>query len=194
LRDRPDVRLVFFSSSYVYSGLDSSVPLPEETTLRPDHDFGVAKCFFEQLIARTHPNSVILRLSSVFGHGNPRHPNVVQNMARDCRDRGEVVIWGSGARRMQFIYLEDTIRYILRSLSVQPGTYNLAGNEYESVADTAKSIAAHFGAEVRFLTEKREGQTLPFLANSKLCRACGVDDYTPFPEALRRFLDTFNGA
>src|SRR3989344_3386072 len=62
LADLPDCRLIYFSSSYVYSGLPAGQNYDEDSPLAPKHNFGIAKSFFEQFILKIHPNTVIFRL------------------------------------------------------------------------------------------------------------------------------------
>ena len=181
-------RLIFFSSSYVYSGLDSTEPVDERTALSPSHNFGVAKLFFEQFVLRNHPNSVVFRLSSVFGHGAQRHPNVIANMAADCQVDGRLTIWGEGKRRMQYIHIQEVVLGVLESLTIAPGLYNLGGSEYTSVASAADQIAGFFDSAVEYLTEKPEGDTLPFMLTEKLRSAIPEYRSYPFAAALEAYL------
>ena len=82
LSKMPDCRLMYFSSSYVYSGLPAQHPYDEYSPLAPKHNFGIAKSFFEQFILKIHPNTVIFRLCSVFGSGQALHPNVILAFAQ----------------------------------------------------------------------------------------------------------------
>ena len=190
LEGSPDSRLVFFASSYVYSGLDTAQRWDESAALNSNHNFGVAKSFFEQLLLRVHPSTVIFRLSSVFGPGNALHPNAIANMAQECMQDGELTIWGRGTRKMQYVFIDDVLKYILRSAQLASGIYNLGGHEYETVAQTANAIAMHFDSKAVFLEDKTEGQTLPFMENKKLIAEVGQDFFTPFLTALPNYLDT----
>ena len=190
LRKFPDCRLIFFSSSYVYSGAKSAQPLAEPAAMQPSHNFGVAKLFFEQFLFRTHRNTVVFRLSSVFGPDNPLHPNAIYSMARECIDKGSLTVWGTGSRMMQYIYMQDVINCILKAVepSFAPGVYNLGGSEYLSVADSAKMIAAFFKAKVIFLKDKPEGDTLPFMDIAKL-KHSSAPSITPFKDSLNEYLE-----
>ena len=189
----PEARLIFFSSSYVYSGLDLARPVAEATASSPSHTFGVAKLFFEQFVLRNHPNSVVFRLSSVFGHGAQRHPNAIANMAAECRADGRVTVWGEGKRRMQYVYIEEVILSILEAITLPPGLYNLGGSEYTSVAFTAGYIARFFGSEVEFLSDKREGDTLPFMQTEKLRSSTPEYRSYSFSTALDAYLSQIQG-
>jgi nucleoside-diphosphate-sugar epimerase len=180
-------RLIYFSSSYCYSGLPRSEMVSETTPLLPSHNFGVSKAFFEQLVRRSHPNTVVFRLSSVFGPGNAMYPNSVFQMATECLGTGKVTVWGTGSRNMQYVYIDDVVSYIVAAPVLAPGLYNLGGDEYLSIADSAKMIAEILGAELIFLPDKREGETLPFMLTDELKRSAG-NHFIPFTTALSQYL------
>ena len=191
LERTPDTRLIFFSSTYVYSGLDPLNRVDENTGPKPAHNFGVAKLFFEQFILRNHPNSVVFRLSSVFGHGAQRHPNALAHMVDECRKGKRLTVWGEGARKMQYVYLKEVILWILEGIIIPPGLYNLGGVDYTSVAEAAIKIARFFDAEVEFLVDKPEGDTLPFMDTRKLRAASSEPNEYTFSEALETYLRAF---
>lgn len=189
----PGCRLLYFSSSYAYSGLSPKHEVSEEMLLQPSHNFGNAKIFFEALVLRCHPSTVVFRLSSVFGPGNALNPNAIFNMAKECAETGKVTAWGTGSRKMQYIYIRDVLTYICNAFTMPPGIYNLGGNEYLSVAETADMISAYFGATVEFLKDKKEGETLPFMDTTKLKRS-SADCITPFKHALSKYLASLQGS
>ncbi len=168
LRQNLDVRLIFFSSSYVYSGISSKVICHEDKPLNPTHNFGIAKLFFENLILRCHSNSIIFRLSSVFGQGNQLQPNAIKNMIKQAIDHKIVDVWGQGLRKMQYIYIDDVVQIIIDSNKFNPGIYNLGGIDYISVLETARIISTKTSTKINFLTEKTEGYTLPLMSIDKL--------------------------
>ncbi len=166
-----NTKMIYFSSSYVYSGIKKSEIVSEKTLLSPEHNFGLAKSFFEQLILRNRPNSIIFRLSSVFGGQNSINPNFITNMTKDARDKNHLIVWGKGRRKMQYIYLEEVIKIILQSFNFKPGIYNLGGNDYDTVHKTAKQISSFFDSKLSMLEDNEEGMTLPFMDNNKLLSA-----------------------
>ena len=188
LKNRNNLKLIYFSSSYVYSGLRSHKPVNEKTLLTPTHNFGLAKSFFEEMILRIRPNSIIFRLSSVFGHGNYLHPNAIKVMAQEAMQDNLLTIWGKGERKMQYVFLEDVVRCVLRGVNLLPGIYNLGGNNYETVDATATHIAEYFGTLTKKLPEKKEGETLPFMDNQKLINALGHESFSDFKASLTQYL------
>ena len=168
LKQNPEQRFIFFSSSYVYSGISSENICDENFPLNPTHNFGVAKLFFEKLILRCHNNSLVFRLSSVFGPGNQLQPTAIKNMIIQSINEDVIDIWGNGDRKMQYIYIEDVVQSVLDSNLLKPGIYNLGGNDYLSVSEAASIISKKTSSRMNYLKDKPEGFTLPFMSIDKL--------------------------
>ena len=56
--------------------------------------------FFEQMLLREYSNSLIFRLSSVFGEGNYLHPNAIEVMAKEAITNKTLTVWGHGKRKI----------------------------------------------------------------------------------------------
>lgn len=192
LASKSRCRLIYFSSSYVYSGLPKYEVVREDRPLLPSHNFGVAKSFFEQFILKNHPNSVIFRLSSVFGPGQAKHPNTILRFVQECKEKGAITLWGKGARKIQYIFMRNVIQYTFQGFSLEPGVYNLGGDDYSSVADTARVITDFYKGSATLHTDKPEGETLPFLDNTKLKMVSKKNFFTPFSVALTDYLNSLS--
>ena len=192
LKKTDNAQLIYFSSSYVYSGLDVDNTVDEKTILNPSHNFGLAKLFFEQMILREYSNSIIFRLSSVFGQGNYLHPNAIEVMAKDAIESKLLTIWGKGNRKMQYVFLEDVVKYILKTTDLSPGIYNLCGNDYATVKETAIHISKYFVAEIKMLTDKVEGETLPYMDNKKIIKAINHNLFSDHVKSLSKYLATIS--
>jgi UDP-glucose 4-epimerase len=185
-------RVVYFSSTYVYSGLPTTGNVTEETPLLPRHNFGVAKAFFEQWLLRTHPNSIVFRLSSVFGRGQALHPNAITHMIRECQDHQRVTVWGEGQRRMQYVYIDDVVQAVEAGLQLPPGIYNLGGAEHVTVREVAQQIAERLNGTVIYRREKPEGESLPRMSIERL-KQSGVQ-FTPLTTALATYISALQPA
>ena len=163
-----NIPIVFFSSSYVYSGEPRNIMVQENKKLQPNHNFGVGKRFFEEMLKRSYKNFDIYRLSSVFGEGKPRKPNAIYNMVEQAKNEKKIDLWGSGERKMQYISLDDVIINSLGPSLLTPDIYNLGSNNYLSTNDVVKCIAEARNVNVSILSDKLEGETLPFMENDKI--------------------------
>jgi len=188
LKKSTNCRLIYFSSSYVYSGISREVKVDESFPLTPTHNFGLAKSFFEQIILRNHPNCIIFRLSSVFGGVNSIHPNAITNMIHEAKENNFLTLWGQGERQMQYIFIEDVVKYILLSFYIDSGTYNLGAHDYKNIHETSKQIAQYFGIKVEKLSHKKEGVTLPFMQNNKIISATSSDFSLDITANLNKYL------
>ena len=188
LKKSNNTRLIYFSSSYVYSGLNDTENVNEKTILSPNHNFGLAKSFFEQMILRVYSDSIIFRLSSVFGKGKYLHPNAIEVMAQEAMNDKMLTIWGKGLRKMQYIFLEDVVKYMLKASELHPGIYNLGGHSYNTVMETANHIAEYFGAEIKLLPDKKEGETLPPMDNNKVIDALDQNYFSDHKVSLTQYL------
>ncbi len=186
-------RIVFFSSTYVYSGWLGDDPVIENEILRPIHNFGVAKLFFEQLIQREFPGFIIYRLSSVFGPGEALNPNSVYNMIKEYKDSGKITIWGSGRRKMQYVYIDDVIEILLNSSLFPSDIYNLGGEDYTSTSESATAISSLLKAKISFLKDRSEGETLPMMSVSKIKKYLPGFQFKNFHSSLKQYISSMKG-
>ena len=184
-----NTKLIYFSSSYVYSSLDSSEVVNEETVLRPKHNFGFGKSFFETMIQKTMNKYIIFRLSSVFGEGNYIHGNAIENLVKEAVSKKNIYIWGKGERKMQYVYIKDVINCLSQIELMPSGIYNLCSNDYDSINSTAKIIADYFNADTTNLIEKNEGETLPEMDNQKIKSIIGLDFFWDHSESMLDYLN-----
>lgn len=189
-KNRNNIKLVYLSSSYVYSGFTSKIGT-ENSYLKPVHNFGLAKKFFEDYILKFYPNTVIFRLSSVFGAGKALHPNAVYNLVKECKEKNLITIWGRGKRKMQYVFMSDVIKYLSIVKNINPGIYNLAGNEYLTLYTLGSKICKIFKSKIVLKKSKKEAETLCYMNNQKLKNAVG-DYFTPFKKSLNSYIKILN--
>lgn len=188
LKDNKKCKMIYFSSSYVYSGSNKK-NVTEKENLYPRHNFGIAKVFFENLIFNNHKNSIIFRLSSVFGKGKSRIPNNIYNFVKECSKEKKLTIWGSGSRKLQYIFIDDVVNYVTKHFSIKPGVYNLGGEKQTSIKEVAKIIANFYNGNIIF-KGKKERETLPFMSIKKIINH--TKNYpSDFLNSLRQYLNSF---
>jgi dTDP-4-dehydrorhamnose reductase len=179
-----EVKLIFFSSSYVYSGIKGSNKVNELSLINPLNSFGIAKFFFERLIIHTNPNSILFRMSNVFGPGNQIHKTVVNQWIKDAKKGNDLIIWGEGERKIQYIFIDDVISFLSEVSESKPGIYNLGGPQYLSMNKMATIFSEKYDNKVINLLEKNEGETLPFMDTNKLKNNFNKRHLTNFDEVI----------
>lgn len=182
-----ETKVVFYSSSYVYSGASYGAPLCETQVASPNHNFGVGKLFLEQYLLRLHKNTVIFRMSSVFGEGKPRSPNAIKSLIDESIDAGTITIWGDGSRKMQYVCMDDVVGSSILVPKINPGIFNLASRDYLTVNDVSEEISRHFSSRVIHSLDKVSGETLPALSVDKLEGEVSLSP-SPVLESLINFL------
>ncbi len=121
LEARPVKRVVFFSSAAVYGEEHTNLAINEETPIAPTSYYGAAKFTGESILRQAcnrHPASslVCLRPAQVYGPGDQAAygPTGFLRAAREGRD---IVLWGDGTERREFVYVEDVARLVQRLVS-----------------------------------------------------------------------------
>ena len=184
------IRLLFFSSSYVYSGINRNLIVNEDTNVQPENNFGIAKYFFEKLITRTHTNSLIFRLSNVFGPGQQRNPTAINSWINERSIGNAITVWGLGERNIQYIYIDDVVNYICQGNALNPSVYNIGGKEYVSMAEAAESVSEVIGSPIEYLRDKIEGETLPFMDTRKLQNNLVSHEPLSFKSSLAQYFSS----
>ena len=117
----------------------------------PESPYGLSKKTGEQYLRMLAPeNSVILRLSSIYGD-KPR--GVVDNFIRQWEQSQPVTIYGDGSATRDFVHVDDIARGILDAVKWKAGTYEMGSG----VSNTIKELAEATGQEIIYKPE-REGE------------------------------------
>ena len=174
----------------MYSGvkINSLNGMYEKSFLKPTHNFGFAKKFFEDYLTKYYSNSTIFRLSNVFGEGKFIIPNTVYNMATEAKKNNKLTIWGKGNRKIQYVYMCDLIKYLIFKKKLN-GIFNLCGKEYFKISTLSKKICNFFGSKVVYLKNKKEGETLGYMNTHKI-RYKMKNYFTDFEKNLANYLKT----
>lgn len=87
-------RLVQVSTDYVFGGQAGRSPLDETTPAAPLNVYGATKLLGESLAAATHPDTLVVRVASLFGvaGASGKGGNFIETMIRLGRERGAVKV------------------------------------------------------------------------------------------------------
>lgn len=96
---------------------------------------------FCALMARSGISAVSFRVSSPFGEYY-RKKNVISIFVENAIKNKDIIIYGSGQRRQNFVYAGDLLSAIELALTKDKlvGTYNIVGNKSISMLELAKII------------------------------------------------------
>lgn len=148
--------LVFFSSCSVYGELPSerTLPFAESDSLFPKGWYASGKKAAEELLenfSRSGLRSLTLRVSNPFGFcQSSDHLQGFIPVAVNAIGRGsEVVVWGDGSAKKDFIDVRDLYSALSAALSRQmTGTYNICAGQSHSIEEVLGIIEEALGAPV----------------------------------------------
>ena len=182
-------KVIVASSFYVYDGIPPDDIVNEYSPLNSSEMelFGALKVMAEQLTLAFHRRFglpyVILRFGSAFGGGEGS--NLIQTFF-EAGLQGEVLeVWGPGERLNQYTYIEDLAAGCVAALRVEDEIVNLISPEETSTGEVARLMEQRYGFEARFLVDKPEGASVPYMSSRKAVRQLGWQP-TPLAEALDR--------
>lgn len=110
------------------------------------------------------------------------------------RQEKEIVLWGTGEPRRQFLYMDDLANgaiHIMRHMKT-PELINIAGGYEKSIYEMAQELKALIGYEgtVRFDRTKPNGTMRKLLDNSKL-RSLGWQEQVSWEDGLHKAYEWF---
>lgn len=140
-------KFIYSSSGSVYSRKVTVMPAREDHS-SPENIYGVTKLAGENLCEISRINNkvktICLRYSSVFGYGQ-EPSSVLPHFIKKAMDGEQIVIFGSGARTQDFIYIKDVVEANMKAaFSKAVGIYNIGSGRKTSVIALAKTIKKVF--------------------------------------------------
>jgi UDP-glucose 4-epimerase len=181
-------KIVLASSFYVYDGLPADGIVNESSRLNISEMelFGSLKVTAEQLVQAYSKKAglrfAILRFGSAYGSGTGS--NLIQTFL-EAGLRGESPeVWGVGLRQNQYTHVDDIARGAVAALSFDNEIFNLISPEETSTGEIALMVREIFGFEVKFLRDKPEGKSMPYMSPRKAIRHLGWRP-TPLLEGIK---------
>ncbi len=145
------IKTVVYTSSVAVYGNSSKTKLEENSKIAPDSLYGVSKysgeMLVEQILKNTKTKTIIFRLFNTYGPGdnlNNQKKGMVSIYSSYVWKKKPIVIKGSLKRFRDFVYIDDCVEVLTRSLSVKMKnkneTFNLTTGEKSSVKLLLKKI------------------------------------------------------
>jgi nucleoside-diphosphate-sugar epimerase len=139
--------IVFTSTVTVYGNTKLNI-VNESFKLNPQTEYDISKIFFEQLLQKLSINYnlkvTILRLSNVLGLptiSEQKDRGILNKIIKKIKNNEIIKIYGSGNYLRDYIYIDDLIDGIIKSIKVcKPGIYNLCSGKSYSLIYILKKI------------------------------------------------------
>ena len=192
---RKNVRLVHFSTDYVFDG-GQRHPYREEDAPAALNVYGTSKLMGEALIRTTHDDALIFRVASLFGIAGSQGKggNFVETIIRRGREAGTLRVVNDQV--MSPTATPDVARVVLEAIAkgIPAGTYHAVNSGQAWWYEFAGRIIDRAGVPATVepipTTEypvPARRPTYSVLDNSRLCDAVGP--MAPWREALDRYLE-----
>jgi nucleoside-diphosphate-sugar epimerase len=182
-------RLIYVSSVDVYGRPPAELPISEETALRPDSYYGVAKLSTERMVAVAARASgsqwLILRLPGVYG-ADDNSTRLVANLRRSANGGPAVLVNSNGGQRRDLVWSSDVARFIVKSIldSLPCDVLNFATGKALSVREICRLMSeAGLPLDVRFAGKQGDDYDLCF-DTAKLSKLYAGFRFTPWRESF----------
>ena len=203
-------KLMFFGSSCIYPRLapqplreDSMLTGPLEPTNEP---YAIAKIagikMAEAYRSQYGADFISVMPTNLYGPGDNYHPEYSHVVAALIRrfheakrsDAAEVVVWGTGTPRREYLYVDDMADgclHLMKTFSA-PELVNIGTGEDITIADFARVVAAAVGyrGRISFDPSRPDGTPRKLLDVSRLA-ALGWRATTPLEEGIRLAYQAF---
>ncbi len=148
-------------------------------------------------------NSIFLLPANLYGPGDNfdlETSHVIPALIRKCVEARRshapfVEVWGSGQVSREFLYVEDCADGIVKAAAVydESEAVNLGTGREMVISDLVKTIArlAGFEGEIRWLTDKPDGQPRRQLDTTRAFEKFGFRAQTALEDGLRRTIDWY---
>ena len=197
--------VVVCSSRLVY-GPPRYLPVDEEHPLNPQSIYAVHKVTIENYL-RVFGNLhglpfVIVRLTNPYGPhqaAETKTHGIINMFVRQALAGQPIRIFGDGAQRRDYIYVEDVVEVFMR-LAVRENchgqVFNLGGAEPIPLCDAAEAIARLTGSPtVQYIPwppEYRSVETGDFQSDLSKIKGRVAFKHTPFEQGLRRTIEFYD--
>lgn len=154
----PEARVFYSSSACMYPSHNQEDPnnpnCKEDSAYpaNPDSEYGWEKLFSERLYLAYHRNHGvdvrIARFHNIFGPegtwtgGREKAPAALCRKIAECKDGGEIEIWGDGQQTRSFLYIDECVDGVLKLMNSDfIGPVNIGSDEIVTINELARLIS-----------------------------------------------------
>jgi nucleoside-diphosphate-sugar epimerase len=166
-------RFIFLSTLDVYGICDV---LTEDSPVNPISLYGQSKVYCEKMIVSwAYQNNIlpqILRIGHVYGPGEEKYQKAIPVMINKILNNESIQIFGSGEDIRSFIYIEDVIYAIIKSIELKSfdGPINIVSANQISIKNLAQVLIknAESKTNIEFIETQNVNQRDFIFDNSKM--------------------------
>ncbi|MCX7921447.1 MAG: GDP-mannose 4,6-dehydratase [Clostridia bacterium] len=194
LSEKYGVKKFIFASSAAVYGNPEETPLSEESTINPVSPYGMSKYTGEFYCRKWSEiyglNTLCFRFSNVYGprQGMAGEGGVISIFIQKILDNQPLTIYGDGNQTRDFIFVEDLVDALYKSLeSSYCGTLNLSTNTENNLNGLVQILEGIQPISEVIFQAARDGDILRSrLDNSKIRKILNWDTEYTFSEGIKK--------
>jgi UDP-glucose 4-epimerase len=200
LKCLPHLKMICFPSSTSVYGIPGYLPIDENHPTYPVNTYCASKLSVEKFLAiyskQQKVPTAILRIASVYSelHYAPELKRAIPDFLRAIRDGNDLVVWGPGGIKRNFIFVDDVVSAILLVVKKRKnGVFNIASKRSETVKNAAETIKMLTGEEL--LIKYKDVNEIGVDCEFDISRAGAELGFNPkfnLKDGLSRCLDALN--
>ncbi|MCX6157562.1 MAG: NAD-dependent epimerase/dehydratase family protein [Ignavibacteriota bacterium] len=158
-------KVIFVSSGGTVYGIPKAIPIPEDHSRQPICSYGITKKTIEDYLYMFsylyNLDYTVFRLANPYGERqNPLYAQgVIPVFLKKILLKEEIVIWGDGSVRRDYIYIKDAIMPLVNSLEHKSEykVFNLGSGEGYSVNELLEMIkkVTNMDAKVKYVAGRK---------------------------------------
>lgn len=187
-------KMIYLSSTSVYGR--SKELATEQKVPNPRTFYGISKLRGEEHVARLFEKmqTYIIRCGNVYGYNKSmRFDSVINRFVFDANYKGRITINGNGTQARAFIHI-DIICSMLSKLTAtdtQPGTYNIATNNYQILQLVDALKAVYPPLEFIFVNQHLNLRGIRIQPNHKIMGQLGFQPQGTLEQEIKEFAKAF---
>lgn len=168
-------QVVYMSTAAVY-GNWKKMAYQESDFCKPDTVYGLTKYLGEEILhfweRTSNVKTTILRPFNIYGPGNFK--GVIYSFYRSIEKNGTVTIYGTGEQKRDFLYIDDAIEAIVKSVDRRKyGTFNIASGRTYSLKEVVAILEKIIGKKIKVVYREEE-QGKPNTVTQSLSKAKSI--------------------
>lgn len=151
--EQREIRVVFASSGGTVYGKPARLPVKETDATNPVSHYGALMRSVEMFLNGTSQRNLILRLSNVYGPGQPERPGfgIVPHALHAARTGEKFTVIGDGRMARDFVFVDDVADAFDKAIarSFVAGVLNIGSGQGRTVADVLSLVQEVSGKTIR---------------------------------------------
>lgn len=193
-RFNPECKYINMSSAAVYGNPDS-LPIDENTTIKPVSPYGIHKEMAEMICEEFYRfwniKTACIRIFSAYGPGLKKQ--LLWDLSQKNKNNQNIELFGTGEETRDFIYIDDLIQLIkcvIEKSEFKGDIINAANGEQIKILTVAQMVRDSFDSDkpISFTGSNRKGDPLYWEADISKAKLMGYSQKIKINEGIIHYI------